>query len=37
VGVGLATGKLRIDFAQVLTDLGVGLGKPTFLSLRYLF
>ena len=37
VGVGLATQKLRIDFAQVFTDLGVGLGKPTFLSLRYLF
>jgi hypothetical protein len=37
VGVGLATQKLHIDFAQVFTDLGVGLGKPTFLSLRYLF
>jgi hypothetical protein len=37
VGVGLATEKLRIDFAQLLTDIGVGLGKPTFLSLRYVF
>jgi hypothetical protein len=37
VGVGLATAKLRIDFAQMLTDIGVGLGKPTFLSLRYIF
>jgi len=37
VGVGLATDKLRIDFAQVFTDLGVGLGKPTYLSLRYVF
>lgn len=37
VGVGLATEKLRIDFAQVLTDIGVGLGKPTFLSLRFVF
>jgi len=37
VGVGLATQKLRIDFAQVFTDLGVGLGKPTYLSLRYVF
>jgi hypothetical protein len=37
VGVGLAAEKLRIDFAQVLTDIGVGLGKPTFLSLRYVF
>jgi hypothetical protein len=37
VGVGLATGKLRIDFAQVFTDLGVGSGKPTYLSLRYVF
>lgn len=37
VGVGLSTSKLKIDFAQMLTDLGVGLGKPTFLSLRYVF
>ena len=37
VGVGLATEKLRIDFAQVLTDIGVGLGKPSYLSLRYVF
>jgi len=37
VGVGLATEKLRIDLAQVFTDIGVGLGKPTFLSLRYVF
>jgi len=37
VGVGLSTAKLKIDFAQMLTDLGVGLGKPTFLSLRYVF
>ena len=37
VGVGFATEKLRIDFAQVFTDIGAGLGKPTFLSLRYVF
>jgi hypothetical protein len=37
VGLGFATGKLQVDFAQVLTDAGVGAGKPTFLSLRYVF
>ena len=37
VGLGFATGKLHVDFAQVLTDAGAGSGKPTFLSLRYIF
>ena len=37
VGLGLATGRLRIDFAQFLTDAGTGSEKPTFLSLRYVF
>ena len=36
-GVGFATGKLHIDFAQIFTDAGAGSGKPTFLSLRYVF
>jgi hypothetical protein len=37
-GLGFAAGKLHVDFAQMLTDVGgVGAGKPTFLSLRYLF
>jgi len=36
-GVGFATAKLHVDFAQVLTDISDGSGKPTFLSLRYIF
>jgi len=36
-GVGFATAKLHVDFAQILTDAGAGEGKPTFLSLRYVF
>jgi hypothetical protein len=37
-GLGFVAGKLHVDFAQMLTDVGgVGAGKPTFLSLRYLF
>jgi hypothetical protein len=36
-GVGFATKKLHVDFAQVLTDVGAESGKPTFLSLRYVF
>jgi len=36
-GVGFSTGKLHIDFAQIFTDAGAGSGKPTFLSLRYVF
>lgn len=36
-GVGFATGKLHVDFAQIFTDAGAGSGKPTFLSLRYVF
>jgi hypothetical protein len=37
-GLGFVAGKLHVDFAQILTDVGgVGAGKPTFLSLRYVF
>jgi hypothetical protein len=36
-GVGFATGKLHVDFAQIFTDAGAESGKPTFLSLRYVF
>jgi hypothetical protein len=36
-GFGATRGKVHIDFAQMLTDTGLGTGKPTFLSLRYLF
>jgi hypothetical protein len=36
-GVGFATGKLHVDFAQIVTEEGSGSGKPTFLSLRYVF
>jgi hypothetical protein len=35
-GVGFATAKLHIDFAQVVTDVG-SFGRPTYLSLRYVF
>ena len=38
VGVGFSTGKLRIDFAQLVTDIGTQTGnKPTYLTLRYIF
>ena len=36
-GLGFATGKLHIDFSQMFTDANTGLGKPTFLSIRYVF
>ena len=36
-GLGFATGKLHVDFAQILTDASAEGGKPTFLSLRYVF
>lgn len=37
LGFGFNTGRLQLDFAQELTDLG-GLGaRPTFITLRYLF
>jgi hypothetical protein len=37
-GFGIRTGKLQIDLAQMLSDLGAQSGvTPTFLSLRYLF
>jgi hypothetical protein len=36
-GLGFASGKLHVDFAQILTDAGTGSGKPTYLSLRYVF
>lgn len=37
-GVGFSTGKLQIDFAQMLSDYGSASGsQPTFLSLRYIF
>lgn len=37
-GLGLSTGKLRIDFARMLDDIQQQAGvTPTFLSLRYLF
>ena len=35
-GLGFSTGKLHVDFAQVLTDLGTG-AQPSYLSLRYVF
>jgi hypothetical protein len=35
-GLGFSTGKLHVDFAQVLTDLGTG-SQPSYLSLRYVF
>jgi hypothetical protein len=37
VGLGLATGKLHVDFAQILTENSGSSGKPTFLALRYVF
>jgi hypothetical protein len=36
-GLGIAVGKLQIDFAQMLSDLATTGSTPTFLSLRYLF
>jgi hypothetical protein len=36
-GLGFARGKLHLDFAQVLTETTAESGKPTFLSLRYIF
>jgi len=36
--LGFSTGKLRIDFAQLVTDIGTQTGnKPTYLTLRYIF
>jgi hypothetical protein len=38
LGLGFATGRLQIDFAQARTDFGSDTGtQPTFLSLRYAF
>jgi hypothetical protein len=38
VGVGIARGKWRADFAQFLSDVGgIGSTKPTYLTLRYVF
>lgn len=36
-GFGLNTGKLQIDFAQMLSDLGDLGARPTFVTLRYLY
>ena len=37
-GAGFSTGKLQIDFAQMLSDFGSQAGsQPTYLSLRYIF
>jgi hypothetical protein len=36
-GVGLVTGKLRIDFAQMSTDANAGATRPTLIALRYSF
>jgi hypothetical protein len=36
-GLGFNTGKLQVDFSQMLSDLGDQGAKPTFVSLRYLF
>jgi len=38
VGLGFSTGKLKIDFAQLMSDVGSQTGnKPTYLTLRYVF
>jgi hypothetical protein len=37
LGFGVVTGKLRIDLAQQMTDVGGQGTRPTFLSLRYAF
>jgi hypothetical protein len=38
VGLGFSTGKLQIDFAQLMSDVGAQAGnKPTYLTLRYVF
>jgi hypothetical protein len=36
-GIGFNTGKLQVDFAQMLSDIGSQGSRPTFVSLRYLF
>lgn len=37
LGFGVSTGKLQIDLAQIMSDLGGQTSRPTFLSLRYAF
>jgi hypothetical protein len=38
LGLGFATGRLQIDFAQSRADFGSDSGvQPTYLSLRYIF
>lgn len=37
LGGGLVSGKLQIDFAQMLTDVGSGSSRPLLISLRYVF
>jgi hypothetical protein len=37
LGIGFNTGKLQVDFAQMLSDIGSQGSRPTFVSLRYLF
>jgi hypothetical protein len=36
-GLGILTGKLQIDFAQMFSDLATSGSTPTFLTIRYLF
>ena len=37
VGVGYATGRLQVDFAQLITDAASGTGSPSFFSARWVF
>lgn len=37
-GVGVSTGKLRLDFARMITDIGTQSGvTPTYIALRYMY
>jgi hypothetical protein len=37
VGVGYATRRFQLDFAQLITDAASGTGSPSFFSARWLF